>query len=77
MEKEIPKRSLFFQSYGKDRSEETTREHLFYNENGDQIGTAKDMVRKLCDSELSKKEDGEMFHESFCNQLEPYNLSNK
>ena len=47
MEKEIAKTSLFFRSYGKDRIEETTREHLLYNENGDQIGTEKDMVWKL------------------------------
>ena len=27
--------------------EETTREHLFYNENGDQIGTREDMVMMM------------------------------
>ena len=40
----------FFRSYGKDRTEETTREHWFYNENGDHIGTGEDMVWKLRDS---------------------------
>ena len=55
MEKEIAKRSLFFRNYGKDRTEETTREHLFYNENGDQIDTGKDMVWKVCDSLNSPK----------------------
>ena len=38
------------ENHGKDRTEETTREHLFYNENGDQIDTGKDMVWKVCDS---------------------------
>ena len=55
MEKETAKRSLFFRSHGKDRTEETTRGHLFYNENGDQIGTGKDMVWKLRDSLNSPK----------------------
>ena len=56
MEKEISKRSpFFFQSYGKDRTEETTSEHLFYNENGDQIGAGDDMVWKLRDSLNSPK----------------------
>ena len=50
MEKEIAKRSLSFRNYGKDRTEETAREHLFYNENGDQTGTGEDMVWRLRDS---------------------------
>ena len=55
MEKEITKTILFFWSYGKGRTEETIREHFFYNENGDQIGAGEDMVWKLRDSLNSPK----------------------
>ena len=53
--KKSPKDHFFFRNYGKDRTEETTREHLFYNENEDQIDTGKDMVWKVCDSLNSPK----------------------
>ena len=53
--KKSPKDHFFFRSHGKGRTEETTREHLFYNENGDQIDTGKDMVWKVRDSLNSPK----------------------
>ena len=55
MEKENAKRPHFSRSFGKGRTEETTREHFFYNENGDQIGAEEDMVWKLRDSLNSPK----------------------
>ena len=53
--KKQPKDHFFFRSYGKGRTEETTREHFFYNKNEDQIGTGEEMVWKLRDSLNSPK----------------------
>ena len=48
--KKSPKNHFFFRSCRKGRTEETTKKHFFYNENGDQMGTEEDMVWKSRDS---------------------------